>query len=155
VTLWPRYAFTMSLRLWNLISYIFYQSLLVPSVLQNACRRNGCSCRYANPQNNFFSRHICSTCNFVIWLRSFTACLWFKSPFREQRYDDSTSQRGIRSLSTWPYNPLMKTLTKSSEGLFHFIRTDESKCSRFFSLILGIAETWPNNPDTGHRGNLA
>jgi len=45
---------------------------------------------------------------------------------------------------TWSYNPfnvskepfkeliLMKTLSTSLEGLFHLIRTDESKCSQFF-----------------------
>jgi len=65
-------------------------------------------------------------------------------PFREQHYDDSTPQWGIRSLSTWSYNPfneskepfkaliLMKTLAKSSEGLFDFIRMDENKCSQSF-----------------------
>jgi len=129
---------------WNLVTYIFFQSLFVPSTLQNACRRNGCSCYYANPYSNFLSRHICSTCNFVYWLRSFTAYLLFKSPFREQHHDDSTPLWGIRSLSIWSYDPfneskkpfkvliLMKTFSISSECLFHLIRTDESKCSQSF-----------------------
>jgi len=144
VALWPRYSFTMSLTLWDLISYIFFQNLLVASILHDACRQNGYSCCYANPHSNFFSPHICSTCNFVYWLRSFTACLLFISPFREQSYDDSTAQRGRRSLSTCFYNPFnvskepfialvsIKTSVKSIEGLFHFIWTDESQCSQSF-----------------------